>query len=528
LFAIVLAGSVAVDAAAQERARLTIVYLAEMPEIDPGAEANLPNAATVIARERARNPLTFAATVIARERARNPLTIVAHGGNALSPSFVSALDEGAHMVRLLNRMTIDVAAPNAHDYDFGPDVAARNFAAMEFPMLAVNVTDPSGAATGLKPSVMLDAGSFRIDFVGVVGQDANVVSSSGRLAISPVVATARAEIARLRRDGADYVVLLDGSRGAVFDDATEIGADMILASAGRGPARWSYDGRQAMAWVGNEGATLAVADIDLRRKAADIGAVVAPADASAGVDVAPERIANVVVARPALRLIDTRAVEPDPLMEIVTQIELRQAEAQLSETVAAFRRDFAQDGTTALRGEARLGSLIADFMRSRTRADVALIDGGMLHRDRGFEADAPFRLRDVAEILPVPARLTVLALRGADLRAALEHGLSRLPQLDARFPQVSGLTLRYDPRRPAGRRILSVSIGRNRLEADRLYRVATTDFLARGGDGYVALTRGTPEAIDAIALRDLLVSSLKELKEIEVPDAGRLVAVAPR
>ena len=52
-------------------------------------------------------------------------------------------------------------------------------------------------------------------------------------------------------------------------------------------------------------------------------------------------------------------------------------------------------------------------------------------------------------------------MKGSDLRDAIENGLSRLPAAAGRFPQVSGMTIEYDPQRPPGSRML-VDHGRRR------------------------------------------------------------------
>jgi 2',3'-cyclic-nucleotide 2'-phosphodiesterase (5'-nucleotidase family) len=58
--------------------------------------------------------------VLKQERARNPLTIVAHAGDAISPSLMSSLDEGRHMMDLLGDLKLDVFVPGNHEFDFGP------------------------------------------------------------------------------------------------------------------------------------------------------------------------------------------------------------------------------------------------------------------------------------------------------------------------------------------------------------------------------------------------------------------------
>jgi len=75
-------------------------------------------------------------------------------------------------------------------------------------------------------------------------------------------------------------------------------------------------------------------------------------------------------------------------------------------------------------------------------------------------------------------------LNGVQLRAALEHGVSRVEFRDGAFPQISGMTLIYDPAAPPGRRITTITVGGRPLEWEKEYTVATNDFLAAGGDGY--------------------------------------------
>ena len=76
------------------------------------------------------------------------------------------------------------------------------------------------------------------------------------------------------------------------------------------------------------------------------------------------------------------------------------------------------------------------------------------------------------------------AKSGADLKQAIENGISLLPDAGGRFPQVSGLVIEADISRPAGSRVLSVTVDGAPLAEARVYRAATNDFIGRGGDGY--------------------------------------------
>ncbi len=75
----------------------------------------------------------------------------------------------------------------------------------------------------------------------------------------------------------------------------------------------------------------------------------------------------------------------------------------------------------------------------------------------------------------------------------LENGVSQMPAVNGRFPQVSGLCFTYDIALPAGSRVLSAvradAAGNCTatpvdLTAASSYRIVENDFMANGGDGY--------------------------------------------
>ena len=100
--------------------------------------------------------------------------------------------------------------------------------------------------------------------------------------------------------------------------------------------------------------------------------------------------------------------------------------------------------------------------------------------------------RDVLAELPFGNHLVALDVKGSDLRAAIENGLSRLPGAAGRFPHVSGMTRRIDPQQPPGSRVSRSRSAARRSIPNRIYRIAINDFMARGGDGYAALRHVNP------------------------------------
>jgi 2',3'-cyclic-nucleotide 2'-phosphodiesterase (5'-nucleotidase family) len=90
----------------------------------------------------------------------------------------------------------------------------------------------------------------------------------------------------------------------------------------------------------------------------------------------------------------------------------------------------------------------------------------------------------------------MMKLKGADILAALENGVSRVEDTAGRFPHVSGMTVKYDRKREQGKRVTQVMVGGSMLDPNKVYTLATNDYIANGGDGYAALKNGQ-QVIDA-------------------------------
>jgi 5'-nucleotidase len=138
--------------------------------------------------------------------------------------------------------------------------------------------------------------------------------------------------------------------------------------------------------------------------------------------------------------------------------------------------------------ETNIGDFIADAFRRATGADVAIMNGGSIRADDIIKPGDLTR-RDVLSMLPFKNRVVKLELTGATLRAALEHGVARSAE-DAepgRFPQVSGMRYVFDASRSPGARITKLTVNGQPLDDRKTYTLATTDYVAGGGDGYAML-----------------------------------------
>jgi 2',3'-cyclic-nucleotide 2'-phosphodiesterase (5'-nucleotidase family) len=105
----------------------------------------------------------------------------------------------------------------------------------------------------------------------------------------------------------------------------------------------------------------------------------------------------------------------------------------------------------------------------------------------------PISRGQVLTVLPFGNIVVTLTVNGAELKTMLENGVSRMPSVDGRYPQVSGLCFTYDISLPAGSRVTgavrqaadgSCTGGPVDLTAGSTYKIAENDFMSTGGDGY--------------------------------------------
>jgi 2',3'-cyclic-nucleotide 2'-phosphodiesterase (5'-nucleotidase family) len=441
-----------------------------------------------------------------RARASGGHVVFAHGGDTLSPSLMSSVDRGAHIIALTNLIPPDIFVPGNHEFDFGKAIFLQRMAEAKFPPYAANLRGPDGLPLpGFKDRTILTLDGVRIGLTGATHDRSPRMSSTEDLKVLPTIETMKREAEALRRDGADFVVaVMHADRQQGFDLAATHIVDLILTGHNH-DLFVNYDGRSAMVESSFDAHYVALIDVTIEVKVRDGKRETAW--------------------WPQFRIIDTATVAPDPeVAALVAGLEERLAR-EMNVPLATLAVEFDSRNSMVRTRETAIGNVIADAMRDKTGAVAAITNGGGIRAGRIYAPGSSITRRDVLAELPFGNRLMTLDLLGRDLKAALENGLSGLPNPAGRFPQVSGLVIEFDPKQPAGSRIRSVRIAGEPLDLDRIYRVATNDFMARGQDGYATLPNGTElvPADDAPLLAHEVMEYLRKLGTVRTGVEGRLV-----
>jgi 5'-nucleotidase len=221
--------------------------------------------------------------------------------------------------------------------------------------------------------------------------------------------------------------------------------------------------------------------------------------------------------------------------EVVKHPVMEKLIAAMRGPVDALRRKVVGQLATGFDGSTRncrarectMGSMVADTLVWKTLAQgtqIAFINGGGV---RASMAKGPATMGAILVVLPFQNALATLKLKGRDLRAALEHGVSLVEEGAGRFPQLSGMRFVWDPARPRGRRIVSVEVragkGWKPLEAEAVYKVATIDYLRRGGDGYTMFKEKAIEPYDGgVNLEDAVAEYIAARSPLRGRIEGRI------
>lgn len=153
--------------------------------------------------------------------------------------------------------------------------------------------------------------------------------------------------------------------------------------------------------------------------------------------------------------------------------------------------------------ESGLSNFAVDALRdfagkySGSRIDVGLLNFG------GIRTDLPkgaVRVYDIVSIFPFNNYLTVLEVEGDTLEDVLRRMVYK-----NKIEPLSGVRLKID-----GDRLVECTVGGQKIDPRRTYKVATIDFLVTGGDGINwgdgILVRGDT----GILLKDVIISEMKE------------------
>ena len=448
-------------------------------------------------------------------KAKNSATFWFDAGDTLHGMPMITISNGENLIPLLNEAGIDAMTAGNHDFNYGSAQLEKLAKQLKFPLLDANVVSKSDGKTIFKPYKIFKVNGIKVGVFGLSTPETayktnpnnvktieflNPVEVSKEMikklrpkcdvliAVMHMGLDASSEFTseRIARETKGIDLIVDGHSHTALAEGIKIG-DTLIVQTGNYE---HYLGR----------ATIEVENHKIVSKKAEL-----------------------------LDADDVKAIAPMPDKKILTALdELNiQAEKLLDEVVAHSDKELSSYRPLVRRNESELGNLTADAYRWATKSDIAVINGG------GIREDLPkgdVKKRDIIAILPFGNTLRVAEIKGATIRAMLEHSVEYYPATFGGFLNVSGMTFSYDPSQPAKQRVEEISIGGEPLDEDKIYTIAVVDFLTAGGDDYTMLAglkiigeygicdEILADYLNQFGMKNYEVGRITRLKEVPIPD----------
>ncbi|MFC6659003.1 5'-nucleotidase C-terminal domain-containing protein [Deinococcus multiflagellatus] len=172
--------------------------------------------------------------------------------------------------------------------------------------------------------------------------------------------------------------------------------------------------------------------------------------------------------------------------------------------------------------ESALGDVIADALLAAGKANDASVQIGIMNPG-GIRADLPdstqikpnnaVNFGDVFAVNPFGNTTTILSLTGQQIDDLLEQQFSGANATSVKLLQVSeGFSYKYSQSAPAGSKIniADITLNGTPISPTATYRIATNNFLAGGGDNFLAFKSATNVVqLPGLADTDVLSNYLK-------------------
>jgi len=455
------------------------------------------------------------AAAIARLRAENPASAVVSAGDIIGASpLVSGhfLDEPT--VRVMNDIGIDFNAIGNHEFDRGQDELRRMqlggcakytlrepcqvmpaFPGAHFRFLAANSVRADGStlfpAFGIK-DIEVGGRTVRIGFVGLTLKGtADIVSPRGvaGLHFEDEAATANALVPVLRGQGAEILAVLIHQGGSMPGngapgDCTALTGDLNPILAKLDPAfDLVISGHTHQSYICDYAAVDPTRPF-LVTSAGQYGTLLTRI--TLRYDFTAHRLAG----KSAENLLVTQAADDAQGQAGIADLVARYRDAAAGVAEAPVGRIGGPLTTERSEsGECTLGNAIADAQLAamaapdKGGAQIAFMNRGGLRAPVQPEADGTVRFGMLYAAQPFGNLLWVKALTGAQIKAALEQQFDRTDGL--MLMSVSqGFSYAYDTSRPAGERVSDMKLDGRPIDPAATYRVAMSNFMGQGGDGY--------------------------------------------
>lgn len=428
-------------------------------------------------------------------KAEGKNVLLLNAGDNFQGSLFYTTYKGTVEAEVLNAMKFDAMTVGNHEFDDSEDGLAGFLDKVQFPVVTANVvaTAASKIGDGVKPSIVLEVGGQKIGIVGAVANDTAELATPGpNITIAEDVAKISEQVQKLKQDGVDKIIALthvgyprDLEFIAKIPDVDVVvgGHTHTLLSNTDQKAEGPYP-----TLVDNPGG-YKVPVVQAGQYSKYLGDLKVVFDDSG---VVKESKGDPI-------LIDSSFKPDEATLKRIDELKAP-IEALKSKVVGSSEGPIEGDRKVCRVKECSMGNLVADATLARVKdqgVTIAFANSGGL---RSSIDAGDVSMGEVLTVLPFQNTVATFQLKGEDIRAALENGVSQIDEGAGRFMQVSGLKYSFDRSKPAGGRVVSVDVKEGDafvpLDPAKTYIVAANNYVRTGGDGFKVFATKAINAYD--------------------------------
>ncbi len=399
----------------------------------------------------------------------NKNVLMLDAGDTLHGQPIATLSRGENIVKILNLMGIDAFTPGNHDFNYGFARLQELEKTMNFPVISANATDKSGKEV-FKPYIVKEMDGFKVGIFGLSTPETAYKTNPKNvetLDFTDTVEAAKKSVEALKKENVNVIIAL-----------THLGLDQGNDTSDK--VANAVDGIDLII-DGHSHTTLEEGRMVKNTLIASVG------EYNKAFGIVTLKIADGKVSEKSARLMpaaDTKNIAQNPeIVSLLAGID-KDLDEILSEKIgtSTVLLDGARENVRTK--ETNFGQLVADAMLDATNAEVALTNGGGIRAS--IEA-GDITKNHIVTSFPFGNYLVTKEVKGKDIKAALEHGLSKYPEQNGGFPHTAGITFTFNTANPVGSRVSDLMIGNSPVDMEKSYLFVTNDFMAAGGDDYTML-----------------------------------------
>lgn len=491
---------------AQER-KLTVLYTNDLhahfePHIVPWVD-----------KSRKVGGFASIAALVKKEKALNAHTVYLDAGDSFAGPYVSSLTRGEAVIDAMNHLGLDAGCVGNHEFDYGWENALEQFRKAKFPLLNGNIfLKGTNKLHWNNPYIIKEVNGIRLGIIGLHEKFAFYDTVSAEMIKGVEVKDEKALLRKYIRElkpKTDLIILL-----------IHIGIPGTQSSAGEKDVvrNHQHDIDLARAVPGVDLMITGHPHSGLSEPIVAGGTIIASTDAYT-IELGKleltydKKLDKITGYKNHFNYLFDDEVEDDPEMLAVIKKWKDKLKVITDEQVTRITKPL----TRSYGEESVMGDMVADAMLSvHPEYDLAVTNSGGLRQD----IDAgPVRVGDLISAFPFPNTIVKLEMKGSDMRALFEHGAG----LTNGILQVSKwVEIVYDETKPIGQRISSCKIKGIPLDDKRTYKVLTSNFLADGGDGFLAFKKALSYKNTGFEILQSMVRYLKSFDSYDPRIEGRV------